>query len=236
MSLLHLFSLLRSPDTVLLIIAGQSNAVGWENGAPSDLHLNGNISNANIYTGSDWETLNYSSNNEGENGHGVELQSGYQGAINEGKNFYIIKHASGSSSLAIDWLAGSGSDYLAMETKVLNGIAAIPETPTKIVFYFNQGEEDSLTEAHALAYEQNLKDLIDQVRSDINSNIVFVQSQLRLDIGRTYMQEVRDGQNAAIESKANAFIINQDDLTKHDTLHFDSDSQNILADRIIDLI
>lgn len=234
--MIHLLATILSDDialanNILLIIAGQSNAVGWTTGAPSDPNLNGDITGARIYTGTQWQQLNYPSNNEGNAGHAVELQAGYQGAINTNKTIDIIKSAEASTGLADDWLPPSGTNYTAMTAKVNAGITGLQYS--KIIFYWNQGEEDALLLADANAYQANLENLIDSVRSDISQEIIFLCTRLRTDIGRTYASNVRAAQEAAVAFKSDAYTINQDDLTKLDTLHFDSDSQNTLADRVL---
>lgn len=222
---------------LFIVISGQSNAVGWNTGEPSESYLKTPIPNTYIWNGSDFEQLEYDVNNEGQNGHGIELNFGY--LCEDYDTIYIVKNAVGSTSLANNWNKDTGNLYDGLIEEINNALSSINSVFESRIFYWNQGERDANDLEDANNYQTNLSDFIDDVRNDIISGnqFKFIGTRLSNNISRPYLSEVRTAQENVFTTKINCEIINQDDLSlQSDGIHFTSNSQNILALRTFLLI
>ncbi len=222
----------------VIIIAGQSNALGFSTGAPTEPHLNAKIDGCKIWTGSIWETLEFGVNNEGftNTDHGPELNIGYLLSLVHG-DVRIIKSAEGSTSLENDWASG-GDNYTEMLTKVNAAIANLTTNSISFnlnSFVWNQGERDAGVVGWANNYATNLDSLVDRVRSDINAGLSFVTVRLHTDGDSTFLTTVRAAQ-AAIAKSRSAFINVDTEALQVDDIHMTSDGQNQSAQRYYDKI
>lgn len=247
LNFLHKITTQTNADSYLFFIAGQSNAVGWSTGQPLDVNLRNPISNAYIWNGSEWETLQYGVNNEGQNGHGIELKLGYYITNSLGKKCYIIKYASGSSALgdetsnSNDWSLSGGTLRSSLITKANNALQNLITNSISYEikgFYWDQGERDANYDYLAINYKTNLEDFFSYLRANITGLSItnkFVATRLSSHITRTYLSTVRTAVETA--SISNYDYIDQDDLTlQSDHIHYTSNSQNTKADRFISKI
>ena len=163
----------------LFIIAGQSNAQGWQGDAklyPKD--LDGLDKTIRFY----WVTPGFSSSNgewttlkaQGgrfEQGHfGLEVtfarslkQAGYNPAI--------FKYTLGATSIAKNWKGpGDGGMYDQMVKEFQKAVSLLKEQGNKVnvrAFIWIQGESDGESAEMANAYKERLKLLIDDLRNKV---------------------------------------------------------------------
>lgn len=229
-----------SSDNLLFVIAGQSNAVGWQTGAPAETYLNEPIPRTYIFNGSAFGQLQYGINNEGNGGHGIELNLGYLASQLTTGNIYIVKYAMGGTALGdesgtvLDW-SETGILYQNLVDKFNGAISNLQSNSIDYQFkgfWWNQGERDANDDTLYSEYENNLANLETRIRSQFNGNALqnFVTVRLSSQISRAYLSEIR----AAQETKT---FVNVDDLQlQGDNIHHTSYSQNIIAERFLNKV
>ena len=222
-------------DNLFFTINGQSNAVGWETGAPSEAYLLGVIPRVFIWTGASFDPLEYGVNNEGELGHGIELKLGYLASKITTGNIYIVKHARGSSALSPwtpsnDW-SPSGDLFGQFVTKFNNATNFLTTNSISYEYvsnFWNQGEQDANEVSLYHKYGDALNNLEIRMRSELNNvpdSMRFIVCRITSKTSFPYLQEVRD-------FLMNKEYIQADDLTLiGGVVHYDSEGQNVLADR-----
>jgi len=93
------------------------------------------------------------------------------------------------------------------------------------------GEEDARRAAMAPLYEANLLNFIEQVRLDLQApDAPFIFGQIR-GANFAYRETVRGAQAAVDQTGIAAYLVETDDLTSGDGLHFDTASQITLGRR-----
>lgn len=220
------------------IIAGQSNASGRVPiaQAPSGTNpLTGvkTWKRTTHTTGEGaWQTLSHSNNQyDNQNQFGAELQL-MKNANAVYDNAHLIKLADGGTSLAVDWAAASAlrvsliTDHI---NDALNDLAANYDHVRVHGFYWDQGEQDGITEAHALAYQSNLESFISAVRAATVENLPFVARRMYSGIsgaGGNYIDDVISAQDAAAGADSNLFLTNEAWSHVGDNLHLDATAQN----------
>jgi hypothetical protein len=157
----------------------------------------------------------------------------------------LIKVAHGGTNLYVDWRSPlSGGAVGPLYTELRARIQSLKSAPASVnpacktqgcqwsVFVWFQGENDSFDSANGLSYEQNLKNLIADVRRDVGSPtlpVVIVQTG-------AWAQSLAFGKNVA---SAQSSVANTDKYTKlvatsdlSGFYHYDSASKLIIGDRI----
>jgi hypothetical protein len=116
---------------------------------------------------------------------GPEVSFGYtlHNTIFPRDNIYLVKYGVSGTNLAVDWNPnGAGGCYSVFRSQVNDAIADLcgPGLSAEIAgMIWMQGEGDAVNAAYAAAYETNLKDLIDCVRTDFKTpNMRFVIGQI----------------------------------------------------------
>lgn len=225
-------------DNLLFTINGQSNAKGFETGPPSQSRLNGVIPRVLIWTGSSFDPLEYGVNNEGQNGHGIELNLGYLASKITTGNIYIVKHASNSSALGDeaatqnDW-SPTGDLFPQFVTKFNDATTHLMSNSISYNFianWWDQGERDSNDAALYNSYGVNLNNLETRIRTELNNvptSMRFITVRLSSQITRTFLDEVRRFQMDKV------FVNNDDLVLQGDNIHHTSESQNIMAARFL---
>lgn len=157
----------------------------------------------------------------------------------------LIKVAHGGTTLYGDWRSPlSGGTVGPLYTELRARIQSLKSAPAGVnpscktqgcrwsAFVWFQGENDTFASANGLSYEQNLKNLIADVRSDTGSPtlpVVIVQ------IG-TWAQSMAFGKNVAaaqssvVSADKYARLVNTSDLSGF--YHYDSGSKLIIGDRV----
>lgn len=157
----------------------------------------------------------------------------------------LIKVAYGGTNLYVDWRSPlSGGTVGPLYTQLRTRIQSLKSDPASVnpscktqacrwsAFVWFQGESDSFDSANGLSYEQNLKNLIADVRSDVGSPtlpVVIVQTG-------SWAQSLRFGKNVAaaqtsvVATDKYARIVNTSDLSGF--YHYDPAAQMIIGDRV----
>ncbi len=157
----------------------------------------------------------------------------------------LVKVAVGGTTLYVDWRSPlSGGTVGPLYTQLRTRIQSLKSDPASVhplcktqscrwsAFVWFQGENDSFNQANGESYEQNLKNLIADVRSDVGSPtlpVVIVQvggwaQSLR------YGKKVAAAQTAVVSADKYARIVNTADLSPY--YHYDPAAQLIIGDRV----
>ena len=211
----------------VIFVAGQSNAVGWNETAdtvPSSLL---GRSGARIWSGSAWEDLINGTNNGNlsSNGKkwGCEAEFARRWALESTQPLFIVKHAVGGTALADYWARGAGTGYTAMTshaTAAKLALTRMGNTVNCIGLLWMQGESDTWSEARANAYETNLTNFFAGVRSDWGSaNMPIVVGRIANQDQSTNWATVRAAQAKTVAGDAHAALIDTDDY-ENDGLHY----------------
>lgn len=233
-----------APGSGLVIIAGQSNAVGrgFTNFITTEPTI-GDAYPAVQYqekwelTPTDplaWDVTNgpadlqsyYNGGTDGDS-FGVELSLGR--ALDAlGNTVAIAKMAIGGSSLAVHWKANSStyptaapqlSDQL---ITFAQNVATDLDLPVVGVVWI-QGEEDANDSGQASAYKANLEALVTKFRATF-PDAWWVLNHLHTDANGTYAATVRSQQEAFIADNARTYMITADDLYLDGSDHFSADA------------
>jgi len=163
----------------LFIIAGQSNAQGWQGDAA---HYPKDPQGIDKLIPFYWVTPGHSSSDKKwttmkaqggrfKNGHfGLEVTFA-RSLKNAGYNPAIFKYTLGGTSIANDWKApGSGKMYDQMVKELGEALALLKKNGDKVNicgFVWIQGESDAETPAMAEAYKERLSILINDLRKNV---------------------------------------------------------------------
>lgn len=169
----------RAEEIDLFIIAGQSNAQGWQGDAtyyPKD--PDGIDKMIRFYwqtprhssSGGKWTTLK-AQGGRFKNGHfGLEVTFA-RSLKNAGYNPAIFKYSLGSTSIAKNWKGpGDGKMYDQMIKEFGQALSLLTKEGHKVNirgFVWIQGESDAQTTAMAEAYKGGLKTLIGDLRKNV---------------------------------------------------------------------
>lgn len=239
-SWIHLLNNRNKNKTPVLILIGQSNAVGVGAIASAPSEYQGTIAGARIWNGSSFVNLVAGSTNQAAdaNTFGPELLLCKQYLTRSGaQSVLLIKHALSNTSLNVDWLPTSGAQYTAMIAKINAALAAIPAGSFEIKgFVWVQGENDALSASATPSnnYQTNLTSLISNLRANYGSSIPFVIAQLGYpDRNYYYYQDnVRYAQRAVQAAMANVYVTRTDDLGYNsDIIHYNAAAQVSIGTR-----
>lgn len=212
----------------MIICAGQSNAVGWNMnlaGVPANLQ---SAPRQYIWTGVTFQALVNGSNNGSYSSNGAkwgpEAEFGrLWTAARPSQALWIVKHAVGSTALATDWASG-GTQRNSLNTAVSDAkgmLTGLGLTPKVAACLWMQGESDSLTQAHADAYETNLTAWISHVRTTYgDASTAVLIGKIKYPDG-TYRATVRSAQVAVSAATSRAPLIDTDAYSMSDSAHYD---------------
>lgn len=157
----------------------------------------------------------------------------------------LIKVAHGGTNLYVDWRSPlSGGTVGPLYTELRSRIQSLKLAPASVnpscktqgcrwsAFVWFQGENDSFDSANGLSYEQNLKNLIADVRSDAGSPtlpVVIVQTGTWAQ-SMAFGKNVATAQSSVVSADKYARLVNTSDLSGF--YHYDSASKLIIGDRI----
>lgn len=229
--------------------AGQSNLVGREDVSNLPTFFEGDYNVVNIFNGNSFDALNISEDNNNQLGqpasqYGFEctlrnLYSKYQLPV------FMLKYGVGGTSLENDWSA-TGANYLQLETYLNNLKSNFNDLGITIKwrsFVWIQGEKDCKFNDMANNYQSNLEDLILRVQNLTSSDIKFIIWQLNLNapqLNPTYLENlntIRTAQNNVVNQDIEKrFLVNMDDATLKDTIHYDGDGYVLGGLRTIEFI
>lgn len=150
-------------------------------------------------------------------------------------NLAVFKSAYGGSNLASDWKKGAGTGnqlYDHMLGQFNHATALLDSNSIQYVvagFFWIQGESDAATVDYATTYETNLKNLIQNIRSDAGNsalNVVLTRIGTHLPPPYDYKETVRTAQIKVADDDPLVSWVDTDDLT------LDNDSVHLLADGV----
>jgi Carbohydrate esterase, sialic acid-specific acetylesterase/Immunoglobulin I-set domain len=160
----------------------------------------------------------------------------------------LIKVAHGGTNLYADWrspLSGGTVSSRDLYAQLRSRIKSLKSAPTSVnpscdkrtcrwsAFVWFQGENDVFDKDYGLAYEQNLKNLIADVRSDVGSPtlpVVIVQIGSWAQSISAGGKNVANAQTAVVNADKYARIVNTADLSGY--YHYDSAAQLIIGERV----
>jgi hypothetical protein len=249
----------------VLLLGGQSNALGQASAAslPGTLlapqtgillysHVNGQAANGDGTLGA-LRTLHPGTTAILGN-FGPEVTLGQQLAplLTQvpGTQLAIIKFAVGGTSLSFDWMAGGnatttgdGAVYQTFQQVVAHGLAKLAATyPASTIqvggMVWVQGEQDTGTEANAVAYGARLTTFISDVRATYGAALPFFFS--RLSAQQTFYPTnrnaaylaLRQSQQNVASNVAGAYLVDLDGTNftvAGDGVHFDANGQQALG-------
>lgn len=223
------------------LLAGQSNMVGLGTISAASGTYTGTQSNVKIWNGSSFASLAAGTNNEGASGteFGPELSFGYHTARDLAKTIYLVKYAVSGKSLAVDFLPPSGTNYVALKTKLSAALANLAgQNPLIMGICWMQGESDADSSAEAAAYEKNLAALIEDLRityaEHMDHDAPFIIGEIaNVDSGTfPYTATVQAAQAWIGSHRRGAVSFATSDLALlGDNVHFNTDSQITLGQR-----
>lgn len=207
---------------MFLIVAGQSNALGYGNNGPAPM---GAVPEVQIWTGDRFEVMQPGINTGTESnpaawGPVVGIAaSWWWGDRQPGEVLYILQSVRGSTGLAadpeqIDWSPHTGEMFALTATE----IAETGMAPDAV--FWVQGEQDAADAEKAAAYQGNLADFVWNVRFGWgNSDVDFIYSDVAAEL--PFSDVVRQGQ--AANNGGHAHMVSGSELTfQSDMLHLDA--------------
>jgi len=224
----------------VVVLMGQSNAVGVGPIASVPAKYQGTIANAKIWNGSAWVNLTAGSTNQAADGStlGPEMSLMDSLVTFYGTPVYLIKHAITSTDLNTQWRAGSGPLFFSLADKIKAAMAALPSAGYIKAYYWMQGENDAADTTMASAYQTNLTNLVAAVRGSFYR---FSDTQAPFVVGRLaaittgsypFRDTVIAAQNAVAAADTKVLIVNNTDATLNgDNIHLNGPSQITLGNR-----
>jgi len=169
-------------NTYVLIVAGQSNAVGTAPLPMADAAVFAyNFPRTKIWSNGAWEDYNPYRHNQVHDlepsTHGIEPYLIYLFDQNfPNATLYIIKFAEGGTSLGSDWSAPNGRLYAIFKTSYLLPALASADLAngyTPLGFWWMQGESDATSTSWADTYYNNLNGFFSSLVADIPATANF---------------------------------------------------------------
>lgn len=229
----------------LFVLAfGQSNLLGSTNSIdPSRLELHGNIPQAYIYSGSNYEQLNFPNNNNGLS-FGPELSLCFDYTNYCRRDIYIEKVASSGAGISAE--DGRSDFNVSTNELIVNVKSALSRLKAKsieldsknpkFVVLFIQGERDARINTGAFYY-QNFSDIITELDNIQKLDLIIInvlnQQIVNNGNGITFetLESVRQAQINLIKnnSRIRGLDMNKYPLRSDDHLHFTNVAQQMIG-------
>ena len=153
----------------------------------------------------------------------------------------IIKVAEGGSSLYGRWKPGTGDLYqlLLSETRTQLAVLSLQGAPQLAGFVWMQGESDAAIPVTALAYGQNLTQLVQALRTDLDNQFLpVVAGLISKDPTWVLADEVRDATSLVSTQLGRMEVVETDDLPRfaNESVHYSSAGNLALGRRFADAI
>ena len=209
----------------LIIFAGQSN-IGMSAQAPEAIFVPEVLHqyNTNNHLTTDWVPLETVGPN---NIHASDITFAQKISEElEQFNFATLKFARSGTSLSKDWDPDQVGLLYDQFVDFTNGaISQLEDEWQKVevaAFVWIQGSGDAGGLTKAQAYGDNLADLAAAVRSEFGEpELPIIINEFHIDSVRTFTDELRESQAEFIEADPNAYMINIDDLSLRDAVHWE---------------
>lgn len=223
--------LLGAAPLPVYVLAGQSNMSGW-----------GRVAELPAESVAEQQSVLYHVGGGGfgylrttDTTFGPELEFGRTLASVVDAPIAVVKHAKGSTSLAVDWSPdGTDNLYTQLMTRVSNARnywRGLGYDPVVAGVVWMQGEEDARRAEMAPVYESNLLAFVERIRLDLEApQAPFVFGMIR-GAQFAFRDLVRQAQFAVGQADIGAHLVGTDDLTTWEELHFDTPSQLMLGRR-----
>lgn len=238
-------------DSILVFIGGQSNAQGVGVGPPASPY-NSPITNADIWTGAQFDTLEYNVNNEGAGGSGTfgcELSLGYRLVELFGHKIYIDKFAVSNRGLSQnpeleDFHPYSYELFVPLKQELKAAYDYLVNTLGKnplVIGLWNGNESDVALQILANKWYSSFLVFRKDLNEYTGANIIWYVSRLGLPQRNAYAHieggvpwdTVRQAQIDLIANFDDIHLINYDDKTLNgDGVHWDGDSNIAIGNEV----
>ena len=220
-------------DVRVIMLAGQSNMVGSGTiedippdllGQQEDVRYAWRVVASSTFVAEEWSNLRHFAGTAPVGvSYGPEISFGrvVADALPE-EEIAILKIAQNGTSLTNHWDPVSGFTYNAMfeyADAALQQLVDEGLTPVVDAFVWVQGTGDARSLDFAEAYDDNLRDLMEAIRTRYSSpelplvfNQIHAGAALNFSITDEEMAAMRDSQNAVASDDARAWLVDVDDL------------------------
>lgn len=151
-------------------------------------------------------------------------------------NAIILKRAIGGiplyplSSYSYCWKIGESNSMYPLLKTMIDTVKKINDGKTiNWKFVWLQGETDAEHQEAAAAYQQNMKELISQLKTDTSESIKIAIGKLKESKYGDYIAEVNQAFENIASSDVNVTVVDTDSLQLYDAYHYTTDSFNKLG-------
>lgn len=236
----------------VIIIAGQSNAVGRADNTNLPAYLQGNQPSY-IFNPSGFQVLNSNTHNNNQfnnktDDFGSEMELAYQYNQMTGDSLYIIKYAVGGTRLypdaGMDWSVSSTNEYydslLVYIDSALTWIRDEGKNPIIKAIVWHQGESDMNDGTYANGYEEQFTSLVNGLRTYLNTpELMFISAIPDPPYYYPYKTTVQQAIKAVASAISGVTVIDftQEKFTyKADNIHLNYSDQIMFGKLILDFI
>ena len=215
----------------VVVIAGQSNAIGWAKKMNLSQSYWTMVLRTKVWDGTKW--VQYSLDNR----VGIEPQLAFTYETeNPNDMLYIVKYAVDATSLEKGkkhWHPEDKAHYQYLVEELyrpaLNTLGNEAEVMAMLWF---QGESDSLVEKKAERYSKNLNQLYDSIKKDMPEVKNFVIGGIPDKDIWMYQEDVRGAQEKLAAKYGNVKLIDTDKVSYGDTTHYDARGYEQIVDKL----
>lgn len=229
-----------SADNVkVFLLGGQSNMVGTgvsTSGLPTSPTNLQNPQNDVLfhYNNSGLTTLRPGSGNS----FGPEITFGRTIAdAFPDEHFALLKYAQGGSDIDTDWDPNINNNvYSDFRASITNGLVEIlnaGHTIEIVGMLWTQGERDARIGRTTPQYEADFSEFIGDIRANYGTDLPFFFNRLstgQTDLPAPGLTAIRTAQENVAAADPNIYMIDADDMSFHDQLHFDAAGQIALGE------
>lgn len=151
-------------------------------------------------------------------------------------NAIILKRAIGGiplyplSSYSYCWKIGESNSMYPLLKTMIDTVKEINDGKTiNWKFVWLQGETDAEHQEAAAAYQQNMEELISQLKTDTSESIKIAIGKLKESTYGDYIAEVNQAFKNIASSDVNVTVVDTDSLQLYDVYHYTTDSFNKLG-------
>ena len=151
-------------------------------------------------------------------------------------NAIILKRAIGGiplyplSSYSYCWKIGKSNSMYPLLKTMIDTVKEINDGKTiNWKFIWLQGETDAEHQEAAAAYQQNMEELISQLKTDTSESIKIAIGRLKESTYGDYIAEVNQAFENIASSDVNVTVVDTDSLQLYDAYHYTTDSFNKLG-------
>ena len=151
-------------------------------------------------------------------------------------NAIILKRAIGGiplyplSNYSYCWKIGESNSMYPLLKTMIDKVKKLNEGKTiNWKFIWLQGETDAEHQESAAAYQQNMEELISQLKTDTSESIKIAIGKLKESTYGDYIAEVNQAFENIASSDANVTVVDTDSLQLYDAYHYTTDSFNKLG-------